>query len=363
MRQIKVLVVDDSPFVCRLLTSWLESSPEIQVVGTAQNGEQAIQQAHELSPDVITLDLEMPGLRGLDALEALLSEHRVPVIVISGVSHRSAALTLEALEIGAVDFILKHTPGVPTDPEKLRAEIIAKVIVAAQAHPHLVTRAELSAALRGTRPSSQSLPLELAVARRRFNSGCNFHQTPPQGVVVIGASTGGPVALRQLMNELPINFPSVVLIIQHLPPTFTKVLAEQLNSQVEMKIKEAEDGEELKIGTALVAPGCCHLRFDSDTSVRLDPGPELKGCRPSIDLAMQSAAEVWRNRARGVLLTGMGRDGALGLSEIRGRGGRTFAQDAESCTINGMPQSAIEMGVVDHVASPEQIAQMLMNGL
>ncbi len=362
MKKIKVLVVDDSPFVCRLLTSWLESSPEIQVVGTAHSGEQAIQKGHELSPDVVTLDLEMPGLKGLDALESLLREHRVPVIVISGVSHKSAALTLEALEIGAVDFILKYTPGLATEPEKLRAEIIAKVIVASQAQPHLVTRAEFSAALRSHSQASQSLPPELAIVRRRFSSGYNFHQLPPQGVVVIGASTGGPVALRQLMNELPVNFPSAVLIIQHLPPTFTKVLAEQLNSQVEMKIKEAEDGEELKIGTALVAPGGCHLRLESDTRIRLDQGPEFKGYRPSIDLAMQSVAEVWRSRARGVLLTGMGHDGALGMSEIRGRGGRTFAQDAESCTINGMPQSAIAMGAVDHVASPEQIARMLMNG-
>jgi two-component system chemotaxis response regulator CheB len=353
MKSIRVLVVDDSPFVCRLLTAWLESSPGIQVVASARDGAQALELSAALKPDVITLDLEMPGMKGLQTLERLMQQSLTPVIVISGVSRKSAAMTLEALEQGAVDFILKYTPGLATDPDRLRHEIIAKVMMAASAGKHPAPRPTIKPAIREQK---------LLRALRLNQASATPQPVPSEGVVVIGAATGGPVALRQLIAELPDDFPSALLIIQHLPPTFTGIFAEQLNHQVSLNVREAQDGETLRAGVALIAPGGCHLRLEAEGKIRLEEGPEFSGYRPSIDLAMQSAAEAWQSQARGVLLTGMGQDGALGLGAIRSCGGRTFAQEPESCTISGMPQHAIEQGIVDHIASPRNIAHLLMAG-
>ncbi|MEW6735268.1 MAG: chemotaxis response regulator protein-glutamate methylesterase [Acidobacteriota bacterium] len=354
-RTIRVVVADDSEFVCRLLVSHLQSDPDIQVVGTAPNGLRAVQIIKELRPDAVTMDLEMPLMNGLEALEQIMHESPTPVIVISGVSRRAASVTLQALEAGAIDFILKYTPGVDTNPELLRREIISKVRSASQIR---VVRS-----LRVQKPELQPFPIASASAIGLSEATATAREAVPflpGGVVVIGASTGGPVALRDLLGNLPGDFSAAVLVVQHMPATFTKVLAANLNRAVPMKVKEAESIDRLEPGLVLVAPGGYHLLIGTDSRIRLTEGPEVEGHRPSIDVTMQSVTQLYGARTKGILLTGMGKDGCMGLVSIRAKGGKTFVQDAESCVVNGMPQSAIEMGVVDYVAPPQEIAKLLM---
>jgi two-component system chemotaxis response regulator CheB len=345
---IRVVVVDDSPFVCHLLTSYLQASPDIRVVGTALNGARAIRMVQELKPDVVTLDLEMPQVNGLEAVEQIMDRAPTPIILISGTSRQAAALTLLAIELGAVDFILKYTPGVDTDPEALRREIIAKVRAASQTRVFRLRAAE-----------ETDLPVASLPPRPALAAQDRLPPLLPGGVVVIGASTGGPLALRQLLGCLRPDFPASVIVVQHMPETFTGVLAEQLNRQTPLRVKEAENNELLQAATVYVAPGGFHLLLRPDSRIELNQGPEIAGHRPSIDVAMQSVAQVYGPRTTGVVLTGMGDDGAMGLVAIRAKGGLTFAQDPASCVVSGMPQRAVDRHVVDHVAEPEAIAQML----
>ncbi len=363
---IRVVVVDDSPSICRLITAYLRSSPGFEVIGTALNGRAGLEMVKKLHPDVVTLDLEMPELNGLETLEQIMYDCPTPVVVVSGVSRQAAATTIQAINHGAVDFVLKYTPGVDMDADALRQEIIAKVRTASQikvirslrvasaqkaAAPDLHARAESGRAESGRGETAQATPASPAArATSSFVGG---------GVIVIGASTGGPVALRELLSGLPASFPAALIIIQHMPASFTGVLAAQLDQRISLKVKEAASGDRLAAGLVLVAPGGYHLLLRPDSRVELVPGAEVGGHRPSIDVTMQSVAQIYGARTRGVLLTGMGSDGALGMVAIHAKGGQTYAQDADSCVINGMPQRAIDKGVVDYIAPPTQIAQLL----
>jgi two-component system chemotaxis response regulator CheB len=357
---LRVLVADDSPFVCQLLTSYMRSAQGIEVVATAQDGSQAVEQVQRLRPDVVTLDLDMPATSGLVALEHIMHECPTPVVVISGVSRSSAAVALQAMELGAVDIVLKYIPGSPLDPAVLRQEIISKVKAASQIK---VVRS-LRAGKPGWRgPTARGreapgwVPGEEAPAEMGGPAG--LPSASAEEVVVLGASTGGPVALRELLGQLPSDFPAAVIIVQHLPVGFTRVLATQLDRQGPLRVREAEAGDRLLPALALVAPANSHLLLGPDARVELNRGPEIRGHRPSIDVTMQSVSQLFGPRARGVVLTGMGDDGASGLASIRNRGGETYAQDDDSCVINGMPRRAREQGVVDHVATPAEIARLL----
>lgn len=359
---IRVVVADDSPFVCRLLTTYLQSSLDFQVVGTALNGLRAVELVKELRPDAVTLDLEMPQMNGLDALENIMHDCPTPIIMVSGVSRRAALITLQALDLGAVDFILKYTPGVDTDPEALRHEIIAKVRAAS--HIKVIRslrsrRPQDGEAAPAPSPAYSPAAPEMDDTLLKGPQRSDVRPFLPGGVVVIGASTGGPVALRELLGNLPHDFSAAIIIVQHMPASFTGVLAAQLNRQVPLRVKEAKAGDRLQPGLALVAPGDYHLLLQPDARVELNQRSPIRGHRPSIDVTMQSVVQVYGARTKGVLLTGMGNDGSLGLVSIRAKGGETLAQDAASCVINGMPQRAIEKGVVDHIASPTRIAQLL----
>ncbi|MBX7219010.1 MAG: chemotaxis response regulator protein-glutamate methylesterase [Blastocatellia bacterium] len=361
---IRVLVVDDSPFVCRLLTSFLQSVPDIKVAGTALNGHKAIELAQALKPSVMTLDLEMPGMNGLETLTHIMYECPTPAIVIAGGNREGAATTLQALEIGAIDFVLKYLPGANTDPELLKKEIIGKVRAAAQVRVIRSIRERNFKASSEFQPSKESVPapqLRLPTGSLARSSPTYRKFTPlPKSVVVIGASTGGPIALRELLEKLPTDFPAAVIVVQHMLSMFTKVLAAQLNQRVPMDVREAQDGEVLESGTVFIAPGGYHLRLTADSKIKLDQGPEINGHRPSVDVTMESVAALYGSRAKGVILTGMGSDGCRGLKAIFERGGNTFAQDAQSCVVNGMPQSAIDAGAVERVGPPVQIAEGLL---
>lgn len=337
---IRVVVADDSPFIRRLVASYLTSEAGFSVVGEAGNGIEAVNAVGRLEPDVLTLDLEMPEMDGLEALRAIMQTRPTPVVAISGVSGRAATRTLQALDVGAVDFVLKFTPGVELDPESLAREIVEKTRLAAGVH---VVRL-----LDGVREA----------AGKKRAAAVPKGLLP--GIVVIGASTGGPLALRELLAELPDDFAAPVVVIQHIPAFFTSVLAAQLNRYCRLPVREAEDGEVLAPGAVYVAPGGYHLLLQTGLRVSLQKGVGVPGehC-PSIDVAMESAARLLGARIAGVLLTGMGSDGAQGLLTIRRLGGRTFAQNEESCAVFGMPKRAIELGAAMNVEGPAAIGAAL----
>lgn len=368
MERIRVLVVDDSPFVCRLLSSHLNSASDIEVVGTALTGKRAIDLIKEHRPNVVTLDQEMPGISGTETLQRIMHDHPTPVVMITGVSKRSAILTRKALDIGAVDFVLKYAPGVDSKPNELRHEIVAKVRAASQIR---VIRSIRSLDGRDEAPMqasysslAQTMVLEAGGAAVKTVTKQNGTATDEKssvkgGVIVIGASTGGPVALRELLSQLDRSTRSAILVVQHMPATFTDVLADQLNRHTAMPVREAANGDKLRPGEVLVAPGDQHMLIGSDSRIVLNKGPKIRGHRPSIDVTMQSVTQVYGSRTRGVVLTGMGDDGAEGMVAIRAKGGRTFAQDAESCVVNGMPQRARDRGVVEYVGTPKKLAEYL----
>lgn len=359
--KIRVIIADDSSFICSLLTSYLQSDPEIEVVGVAKNGKEAVEKVKELRPDVITLDLEMPIMSGLEAIDKIMTETPIPTIVITGVSKQEANTTLEAINLGAVDFIFKYVPGLNLNPKELFREIILKVKAAARTKLIRSLRNKLKDAnsLTKNNSSSKSTLLKVEPSSKQFLSESYL----PGGVVVIGASTGGPIAIRELLAELPDTFPSAILVVQHIPVSFTKVLAAQLNQQVPMEVKEAQEGDKLKASQVLVAPGGSHMIITPDSQIKLTSGIEIESHIPSIDVTMQAVAQVYGRLTKGVLLTGMGKDGSQGLLTIHSKGGTTFAQSAETCVVNGMPQSAIELKVVDHIASPKDIAALLVKQL
>lgn len=343
----RVLIADDSPSVCRLLASHVRGHPDLTVAGVVHTGEAAVEFVLAHSPDVVTLDVTMPGAGGLAALGRIMAERPTPVLVLTGVSRDSAGLAVRALGLGAIDVLPKYTPGRTTPPEQVRREFVAKVRLAAgvkvirtlpQAH----------------RPVGVRIALETQVVRgitRRVRVG---------GVVVVGASTGGPVAVREVLGGLSTDFPTGVVVVQHLPPAFTRALAEQLDWHTPLAVREAVDGDRPRPGFALVAPGGRHLTFDAAGRVRLSDTPPVCGHRPSVDVAMRSAATAFGATATGVLLTGMGEDGASGLLAIRQAGGRTFAQSAASAAVNGMPQRAVDLGAAERVDTPAGIAARLL---
>ena len=344
--QIRVVVADDSPFIRGLVASYLASDAGFAVVGQAANGIDAIDAVHRLQPDVVTLDLEMPEMDGLEALRIIMETHPTPVVAISGVSGKAATRTLQALDVGAVDFVLKFSPGVVVDPETLAREILGKVRLAAGIQVvRLLDRVKETVA-RKTGAAPQ-------VAAKGYAGLL-------PGLVVIGASTGGPMALRELLGELPAGFRAPVVVVQHIPAFFTSVLAAQLNRYCPLPVREAEEGDILTPGMVYVAPGGYHFLLQTGLRIDLQKGKERPGehC-PSIDAAMESAARLLGARTAGVLLSGMGVDGAAGLLSIRRAGGRTFAQNEETSVVFGMPKRAIELGAAMTVSSPAGIGVTL----
>ena len=359
MKRIGVLVADDSPFVCRLLSSYLNSTSDMEVMGTALNGRRAVEMVHKLRPSVVTMDLEMPQMDGLEAVGLIMRDCPTPIVAISGVSGRAATMTLQALDLGAVDFILKFTPGVQTQPHVLRKEIVGKIRAASKVH--VIRSLPANEAWLPKAHVSTSRPALIKTSGvQQFPQPAPNAELPAGGLVVVGASTGGPITLREMLSALPADFGASMIIVQHMPRAFTSALAAQLKRYAPLPVREACEGDSLQPGTVLIAPGGFHLILRPDLKVALHRGPEIGGHCPSIDVAMQSAAQVLGPWVTGVILTGMGDDGAMGLKEIRAKGGMTYAQDAATCVVNGMPQRAIDLGVVSGVAPPKRIAQMLV---
>jgi len=342
---IRVAIADDSPFTCHLLASYIEAGGDCRVVGMAHDARTTLDLIRGESPDVLTLDLQMPGGDGLDLLKELTGEPSTAVVVISGVTRLAAATTLRALELGAVDFILKYTPGAPVSRASLRREIVSKVKIAAASRTAM--RPAIAPIANG--PASQPLRAAAKIAPRKDHGG----------IVIIGASTGGPRAITDVIAHLPLDFASPCVVVQHLPATFTQEFSLQLSRHTPLRVEVAESGARPEPGLILLAPGSMHLAFRPDGRIQLQPPTEKEVYRPSINLAMASAAEVFGAATVGIVLTGAGDDGADGLKRIRDAGGDGYVQDPLSCIVPSMPERAIDRAGADHVASPGRIGQLL----
>jgi len=342
MKPIGVLIVDDSPTVQSVLKSILSASADIEVVGTASDAFEAKDLILEKGPDVITLDIEMPRMDGITFLKRLMTFRPIPVIMISSYTRENSLRTFEALDAGAVDFVAKPTKDVRTGFLELKYEITAKVRAAA--------RANIRPALPFAKP-------------QRFSPTATIKS--PDKVIALGASTGGTYAIRRLLESMPFDMNPIV-IVQHMPRRFTKAFAQQLDSLLTLEVKEAEDGDRLSRGKVLVAPGGWHLVVATDSDgyyTRLQDGRPVKHQRPSVDVLFHSVAKAAGPDAIGVILTGMGNDGADGLLAMRQAGAFTVAQDETTSVIFGMPAAAINRGAVDAVAALDNIAGIVLSAL
>jgi two-component system chemotaxis response regulator CheB len=366
---VRVLVVDDSALMRRLLTDLLHSSPEIEVIGTARNGREAVLQAVKLKPDVITLDVEMPEVSGLEALPALLALHAAPVIMVSALTQEGADVTLQALELGAVDFLPKPERNQLAELRGSRDLLIAKVLGAAQSR---VRRPRRTASPTSTTSASSTTTHKPRPARSRPpGSGSpptlttTSAGTPAHGCacIVIGISTGGPQALSQVFPMLAPPIPPI-LIVQHMPGQFTGVFAERLNRYSSLTVKEAEEGDQVLPDRVLVAPGGRHMALAGlppRLRVTLSDEPPVSGHRPSIDVLFQSAARLYQSATVGLIMTGMGRDGVEGCKAILGAGGFVLGQDEPSSVVYGMNKAAFLEGAVKAQFGLDELPGILQN--
>lgn len=335
MVQIKVLVVDDSALMRKIVSDIFSADTRFTVVDTARDGIDALEKMIKLNPDLITLDVEMPRLDGLQTLKEIVRRYKVPVIMLSSLTKRGSHVTMEALSIGAVDFIAK--------PDKLSAEGKTEL------QRELLLKAAFATSLR---VQVGSLPIERPVKAAKFTLARQLGAK----AVAIGASTGGPRALEAILLSLPSNLPAAVFVTQHMPPKFTQALAERLDKSAAIRIKEAEHGEPVQMGVVYLAPGNFHLEIAADRRIRLTQDPQVEHVRPSATVMMLSVAAVYGKDSVGVILTGMGKDGAAGMAEIKKHGGYTLAQDEATAVIFSMPRAAIQAGAVEQVLPLEKIA-------
>lgn len=350
MKKIKVLVVDDSAFMRKLITDFLSEEPQIEIVGTARNGLEAIEKIKMLQPNVVTLDVEMPVMNGLDALQKIMADEPLPVVMLSSTTSEGATNTILAMQYGAVDFIEKPSGPISLDLHKIKQEIISKVIQASRANLR---------SFRVTKPNSRTI---------QYNSSNSNLKTSKLGtenkLVCIGTSTGGPRALQQVLTSLPEDFGAPILIVQHMPKGFTKSLAARLDSLSKIRVKEAEDGEIVKNGTAYIAPGGYHLtvtKHKLSLLIKLDQSPPRRGHRPSVDVMFESISRLDDYERIAVIMTGMGSDGTAGLKYLKEAGNTVvIAESEETAVIFGMPKSAINANVVDNVVNLDNIAETIM---
>ncbi|MFQ7898950.1 chemotaxis-specific protein-glutamate methyltransferase CheB [Pseudomonas sp. JL972] len=358
---VKVLVVDDSGFFRRRVSEILASDPGIQVVGTATNGREAIDQVLALKPDVVTMDYEMPMMDGITAVRQIMQRCPTPVLMFSSLTHEGARVTLDALDAGAVDYLPKNFEDVSRNPEKVKQLLCEKI--------HTVSRSNRrygswsGAAAPAPTPLARSTPLTTGtVAPRASTSPAPVAAAPKRKaykLVAIGTSTGGPVALQRVLTQLPASFPAPIVLIQHMPAAFTKAFAERLDKLCKIRVKEAEDGDLLRPGLALLAPGGKQMMVDGRGAVRILPGDERLNYKPCVDITFGSAAKSFHDKVLAVVLTGMGADGREGARLLKQSGSQVWAQDEASCVIYGMPMAVVKANLSDAVYSLDDIGRHL----
>ncbi|SHG57616.1 two-component system, chemotaxis family, response regulator CheB [Thermosyntropha lipolytica DSM 11003] len=357
MKKIRVLVVDDSAFMRKVISDIINNEPDLEVVDKARDGLEAVAKVKELKPDVVTMDVEMPGLDGLTALERIMKECPTPVVMLSSVTKSGAEQTLKALQLGAVDFVTKPSGQISLDINKVREDIVRKIKIAA-----------------GTKKNLANLNnIIQAPERKGFFSKDKLtdYSKSLHKLVIIGTSTGGPKALHQVIPKLPASIDAGILIVQHMPPGFTRSLAERLDAVSEIKVKEAEAGEKIVPGCAYIAPGDHHLCVEARGSggnrelfIVTDRNiPPRGGLRPAVDVTLESVARNYWGHIVAVIMTGMGHDGAAGLPLIKEKGGKIIAEHESTCIVYGMPKAAVETGKVDKIVPlyhiSEEIVKML----
>ncbi|MES2819721.1 MAG: chemotaxis response regulator protein-glutamate methylesterase [Pseudomonadota bacterium] len=364
---VKVLVVDDSGFFRRRVSEILCADPNIQVVGTATNGREAIDQALALKPDVITMDYEMPMMDGITAVRQIMQRCPTPVLMFSSLTHEGARVTLDALDAGAVDFLPKNFEDISRNPEKVKQLLCDKVHLLARSNRRLTTPA-VAPPLPGSPPAAgrvaprplPSTPPNPTAARPSAPSAtAAAPKRKAYKLVAIGTSTGGPVALQRVLTQLPVNFPTPIVLIQHMPAAFTKAFAERLDKLCRISVKEAEDGDLLRPGLALLAPGGKQMMIDGRGAVKILPGDERLNYKPCVDITFGSAAKSFADKVLAVVLTGMGADGREGARLLKQGGSQVWAQDEASCVIYGMPMAIVKADLADAIYSLEDIGRHL----
>ena len=372
---VKVLVVDDSGFFRRRVSEILSSDPNIQVVGTATNGREAIDQAQALKPDVITMDYEMPMMDGITAVRHIMQRCPTPVLMFSSLTHEGARVTLDALDAGAVDYLPKNFEDISRNPEKVKQMLCEKV--------HTLSRSNRRLGGYSATPSAAAVPVAApaapvpatraapaprtatatATAATRVGAPVASAATPrrkPYKLVAIGTSTGGPVALQRVLTQLPAHFPTPIVLVQHMPAAFTKAFAERLDKLCRITVKEAEDGDVLRPGLALLAPGGKQMMIDGRGAVKILPGDERLNYKPCVDITFGSAAKSYGDKVLAVVLTGMGADGREGARLLKQGGSHVWAQDEASCVIYGMPMAIVKAGLADAIYGLDDIGRHLV---
>jgi two-component system chemotaxis response regulator CheB len=357
-KKIRVLVVDDSAFMRKVLQRIITEDPQLEVCGEARDGRDAVTQTEVLKPDVISMDINMPHMDGLQATEIIMSGHPRPILIVSSESKEGAEVTLKALQLGAIDFVAKPSGGVDLDMSSVREELCRKLKMAANVRVvRTATRSklqqEVASSLPRIEPASKNSDNSLHEVRTAVNTAARAAGKFP--IIVLASSTGGPATLMKFVPYFPKDFPGAVILVQHMPGNFTAQFSHQLAEASQIRVKEAEAGEIIVPGNLYVCPGSHHLRVSPTGRVSLDDGPRISGYRPCADLTFESAAEYAGPMTIGVILTGMGNDGAKGVQTIRAVGGHVIAQDESTAVIFGMPQEAIKTGVVDQVLPMESI--------
>jgi two-component system, chemotaxis family, protein-glutamate methylesterase/glutaminase len=342
----RVLIVDDSAFMRMALSRMISSEVRFEVVGTASSGTEALDRIPSLDPDVITLDVEMPGLNGLETLRRIMEKFPRPVIMVSSVTEKDAEITFNALGAGAFDYIPKQLSGASLDILHIQPDLIAKIHAAAQ------WRRSHSLESRVKKPPQSAVEKHDA----KFTTA---------DIVTIGTSTGGPKALQEILPALPRDLAVPILIVQHMPPGFTSPFAQRLNNLCAVAVREAVQREPIEKGVVYIAPAGMHMTVDrqseSRASICLDTRPDNSLHIPSVDIMMKSVAQAFGPSAMGVIMTGMGSDGAEGMKAIHRRGGFTLGQDESTCTVYGMPRASAELGVLNRVATLSQIPSYILN--
>jgi two-component system chemotaxis response regulator CheB len=335
----------------KAIQTMLEKDPEIRVVATARNGQEGLEKIREHQPDVVTLDIEMPVMDGLTALRHIMMEMPRPVLMVSSLTTEGGEATLKAMELGAVDFIPKQLSKVSLDIIKIEKDLQQKV--------RTVARRKFRAPT--AKPAAKAAPVAEVKPVERKARGKQLRD-----VVAIGVSTGGPPAVQKVLAGLPENFPASILIAQHMPGAFTGPFAKRLDSSSKLRVKEAINGEKLQPGTAYVAPGGKHLLIDQKVShieVLVTDKPDDALYRPSADVLISSVSKGVGKRGLGVILTGMGSDGKVGVRELKGKGGRVLAQSDATCVVYGMPKAIVDAGMADSIVDIDDMAQAIVDGL
>ncbi|SDR97613.1 two-component system, chemotaxis family, response regulator CheB [Halopseudomonas litoralis] len=367
---VKVLVVDDSGFFRRRVTEILAGDPQIEVVGTASNGKEAVEQTLALHPDVITMDYEMPVMDGITAVRQIMQRQPTPVLMFSSLTYEGARVSLDALDAGAADYLPKNFEDISRNPDKVRQLLCDRVHALARSNrrslgfsaPNTASTSASSPATPAATPAARSVAGSVAPPTQASSEPARRSPAPRKRdykLVAIGTSTGGPVALQKVLTQLPADFPAPLLLIQHMPGAFTKAFAERLDKLCRISVKEAEDGDTLRPGMALLAPGGKQMMLDSRGVVRILPGDERLNYKPSVDVTFGSAAKALQDRVLAIVLTGMGADGREGARMLKQAGSSVWAQDEASCVIYGMPMAVAKANLADGIYDLDDIARYL----